>query len=173
MPVARAAAFPLSFCLPRFFLGVIHSRRVFDTWPCHLFSACVAPWAVHGCHASKKLVHSKKSVWASQWLVTLCTFYRQILSLAYIIVFYFRHRLARLYILVFYYLDTSPHTRSHPEKKNMELRVSIHLLLNSYSLPSTSSQNVLGIGSMGLHISPTGGWKPMAIGKYEKLASTR
>ena len=30
-----------------------------------------------------RLVHSKKSVWASQWLVTLCTFYRQILSLTY------------------------------------------------------------------------------------------
>ena len=25
-----------------------------------------------------RLVHSKNSVWASQWLVTLCTFYRQI-----------------------------------------------------------------------------------------------
>ena len=30
-----------------------------------------------------RLVHSNNSVWASQWLVTLCTFYRQILSLAY------------------------------------------------------------------------------------------
>ena len=30
-----------------------------------------------------RLVHSKNSVWASQWLVTLCTFYRQILSLTY------------------------------------------------------------------------------------------
>ena len=30
-----------------------------------------------------RLVHSKNSVWASQWLATLCTFYRQILSLAY------------------------------------------------------------------------------------------
>ena len=30
-----------------------------------------------------RLIHSKNSVWASQWLVTLCTFYRQILSLAY------------------------------------------------------------------------------------------
>ena len=28
-------------------------------------------------------VHSNNSVWASQWLVTLCTFYRQILSLTY------------------------------------------------------------------------------------------
>ena len=30
-----------------------------------------------------RLVHSKNSVWASQWLVTLCAFYRQILSLTY------------------------------------------------------------------------------------------
>ena len=30
-----------------------------------------------------RLVHSNNSVWASQWLVTLCTFYRQILSLTY------------------------------------------------------------------------------------------
>ena len=30
-----------------------------------------------------RLVHSKNSVWASQWLVTLCTFYRQSLSLTY------------------------------------------------------------------------------------------
>ena len=30
-----------------------------------------------------RLVHSNNSVWASQWLVTLCTFHRQILSLAY------------------------------------------------------------------------------------------
>ena len=30
-----------------------------------------------------RLLHSKNSVWASQWLVTLCTFYRQILTLAY------------------------------------------------------------------------------------------
>ena len=30
-----------------------------------------------------RLVHSKNSVWASQWLVALCTFYRQILSLTY------------------------------------------------------------------------------------------
>ena len=29
-------------------------------------------------------VHSNNSVWASQWLVTLCAFYRQILSLTYI-----------------------------------------------------------------------------------------
>ena len=30
-----------------------------------------------------RLVHSNNSVWASQWLVTLCTFNRQILSLTY------------------------------------------------------------------------------------------
>ena len=30
-----------------------------------------------------RLGHSKNWVWASQWLVTLCTFYRQILSLTY------------------------------------------------------------------------------------------
>ena len=30
-----------------------------------------------------RLVHSNNSVWASPWLVTLCTFYRQILSLTY------------------------------------------------------------------------------------------
>ena len=30
-----------------------------------------------------RFVHSNNSVWASQWLVTLCTFYRQILSLTY------------------------------------------------------------------------------------------
>ena len=30
-----------------------------------------------------RLVDSNNSVWASQWLVTLCTFYRQILSLTY------------------------------------------------------------------------------------------
>ena len=46
-----------------------------------------------------RLVHSKNSVWASQWLVTLCTFYRQILSLPYsFFLWNFRPRLARLYL---------------------------------------------------------------------------
>ena len=46
-----------------------------------------------------RLVHSNNSVWASQWLVTLCTFYRQILSLTYsFFLWNFRPRLARLYL---------------------------------------------------------------------------
>ena len=46
-----------------------------------------------------RLVHSKNSVWASQWLVTLCTFYRQILSLTYsFFLWNFCPRLARLYL---------------------------------------------------------------------------
>ena len=35
-----------------------------------------------------RLVHSNNSVWASQWLVTVCTFYRQILSLTYSFFFF-------------------------------------------------------------------------------------
>ena len=37
----------------------------------------------HHCMEWLKAHSLKNSVWASQWLVTLCTFYRQILSLAY------------------------------------------------------------------------------------------
>ena len=48
-----------------------------------------------------RLVHSNNSVWASQWLVTLCTFYRQILSLTYsFFLGNFRPRLARLYLYI-------------------------------------------------------------------------
>ena len=45
--------------------------------------------------------HSLKNlVWASQWLVTLCTFYRQILSLAYrFFLWNFRPWLARLFLV--------------------------------------------------------------------------
>ena len=55
-----------------------------------------------------RLVHSNNSVWASQWLVTLCTFYRQILSLTYsFFLWNFRPRLARLYL----YIAGSPQRR--------------------------------------------------------------
>ncbi len=47
----------------------------------------------------RRPVHSKSSLWGWKWLVTLCTFYRQILSLAYIF-WNFRPRLARLYLYV-------------------------------------------------------------------------
>ena len=50
-----------------------------------------------------RLLHSKHSVWASQWLVTLCTFYRQFLSLTYCFFLWnLRPRLARLYLYIIY-----------------------------------------------------------------------
>ena len=47
---------------------------------------------------SRRLAHSKELVWASRWSVALRAFYRQILSLLYVVLFFFwkfRPRLAR------------------------------------------------------------------------------
>ena len=74
----------------------------------HVFQPSLSLWtAWRACyfspgnqpHQNRSTHHNHGTVWASQSLVTLCTFYRQILSLTYsFFLGNFRPRLARLYL---------------------------------------------------------------------------